>query len=179
MGPLCHTDVSYGPEDSSPAGQKPCYRIGPTPRLPGMCHSREVSYDTVVWLPNALVMTVLLGLFAWWRWRRKGLVSGLRWTGVAMLPLALYAMGLFKLGWQIGLAFSHFVTGFVWRPSVWIGLIMTVVALALILLPGKRERTGQGAPSGDKRQLTASKKKAPADNDMAEIEDILKRHGIG
>src|SRR5581483_4857604 len=71
-----------------------------------VCHARTVSKDTVVWLPNALILTALLGLLAWWRWRRKGPVSGLRWTGVAILPLALYAIGLFKLAWTVGLAFS-------------------------------------------------------------------------
>jgi hypothetical protein len=144
-----------------------------------------VSKDTVVWLPNALILTALLAAFAWWRWRSKGPVSGLRWTGVAMLPLALYAVGLFKLAWTVGLAFSRFVTGFVWRPSVWLGLVLVAIALALIVLPPKLDRrTGSSGPSKQdgsdrRRALGSSPKAAPADDEMAEIEDILKRHGLG
>lgn len=138
-----------------------------------------MSYSTVVWLPNALVMTAVLGLFAWWRWRRKGAVAGLRWTGVAMLPLALYGVGLFRLVWSVGLAFSRFLTGFVWRPSVWFGLLLAVVAVALIVLPGKVAGGSAGATRSEPQQVASSRRKPAADNDMAEIEDILKRHGIG
>jgi hypothetical protein len=139
-----------------------------------------VNYDTVVWLPNALVMTAVLGAFAWWRWRRAGAVSGLRWTGVAMLPLALYAVGVFKLAWSVGLAFSRFVSGFVWRPSVWLGLILVAVAVALIILPSKLDPSGSGrsgTPTG--RSAATKRKSTGGDDDMTEVEDILKKHGLG
>jgi hypothetical protein len=144
-----------------------------------VCHSGLVSYDTVVWLPNALVLTVVFGAFAWWRWRRKGTVAGLRWTGVAMLPLALYGIGLFRLVWSVGLALSRFLSGFVWRPSVWIGLILTAIAVALIVLPSKVSRSAGESRSEPKQVTSARKKTAGGDGDMADIEDILKRHGIG
>jgi drug/metabolite transporter superfamily protein YnfA len=136
-----------------------------------------VSYNEVVWLPNALIMTALLGAFAVWRWRRKGPLIGLRWVGVAILPLALYAIGLFQLAWRIGLAVSHFLTGFVFRPSVWFGLLLAIVALVLIVLPSKvsgRVGAAESTPKG----LPATKKRA-GDDDMTEIEDILKKHGLG
>ena len=54
-----------------------------------------------------------------------------------MLPLALYAIGLFRLVWTVGLAGSRFVTGFVFRPSVWLGLFLALIAVVLIVLPSK------------------------------------------
>jgi hypothetical protein len=146
-----------------------------------MCHARGVSYDTVVWLPNALIMTGVLGAFAGWRWRRKGVLSGLRWTGVAMLPLALYGIGAFRLAWSVGLALSRFVTGFVWRPSVWLGLLFGAVAVMLIMVPPKLDkRLGGSKSESTPKRVTGSKgKAAPVDNDMADIEDILKKHGLG
>ncbi len=54
-----------------------------------VCQARRVSYNDVVWLPNAMVMTALLAAVAVWRWRSKGPLIGMRWVGVAMLPLAL------------------------------------------------------------------------------------------
>jgi hypothetical protein len=137
-----------------------------------------VSYNDVVWLPNALIMTALLAAFAVWRWRSKGPLIGLRWVGVAMLPLALYAIGLFQLAWRIGLAISHFLTGFVFRPSVWVGLLLAVVALVLIVLPSKVGGRLGTDESKSAKSLPPSKKRG-GDDDMTEIEDILKKHGLG
>jgi hypothetical protein len=144
-----------------------------------------VSYSDVVWLPNALVMTALLAAVAVWRWRSRGPLIGLRWVGVSMLPLALYAIGLFRLLWTVGLAVSHFVTGFVFRPSVWVGLVLAMVAVVLIMLPAKVSRRLGAAESSGAQAALRSKKPAPTsrrstgDDDMSEIEEILKKHGLG
>lgn len=148
-----------------------------------------MSYNDVVWLPNALVMTAILGLIAYWRWRHAGTVSGLRWTGVAILPLSLYAIGAFRLVWSVGLSVSHFVSGFVFSPTVWFGLLLAVVAILLIVVPGRVDRrlaggeqAGSASAGSSSRQSKKALKgsKAPAqDPDVAEIEDILRKHGIG
>ncbi len=147
-----------------------------------MCHARGVSYNTVVWLPNALILTALLGALAVWRWRHKGAVSGLRWTGVAMLPLALYGIGLFRLTWTVGLAVSRFATGFVFRPSVWLGLILAVIAVTLIVVPGKLDRKLGDGPAKPTKQVRGGKARSSAlsaeDDDMADIQEILKKHGL-
>jgi hypothetical protein len=144
-----------------------------------------VSYNDVVWLPNALVMTAILAAVAVWRWRSKGPLIGLRWVGVAMLPLALYAIGLFQLAWRVGLAVSRFVTGFAFRPSVWFGLLMALIAVGLILLPGRlgdrlggtgKSPTRSGSTTGASRSRSGA---GAGDEDMSEIEDILKKHGLG
>ncbi len=140
-----------------------------------------MSYSDVVWLPNALVMTAVLAAVAVWRWRSRGLLIGLRWVGVAMLPLALYAIGLFRLVWSVSLAVSRFVTGFAFRPSVWVGLLLAVVAVVLIVLPAKVNRrlgSGPGSSPAAPKALRA-KQRSGGDDDMTEIEDILKKHGLG
>jgi hypothetical protein len=140
-----------------------------------------VSYNDVVWLPNALIMTALLAAVALWRWRSRGPLIGLRWVGVALLPLALYAVGLFRLLWTVGLAISRFVTGFVFRPSVWLGVILAIVALVLIVLPSKVGGRPAVADRKAPRSLSPPPKKRSAgtDDDMSEIQDILKKHGLG
>lgn len=153
-----------------------------------------MSYDTVVWLPNALVLTAMLGAFAVWRWRRKGVLVGLRWVGVAMLPLALYGIGLFRLVWSVGLAFSRFVSGFALSPSFWFGLVLLIMAVVLIVLPPRLDKgldKASGKASGKAIGPTSTQKPAKAkgisskrsssvakDDDMADVEDILRRHGI-
>ncbi|MGI8577706.1 MAG: hypothetical protein ACR2KG_07265 [Nocardioidaceae bacterium] len=143
------------------------------------------SYDTVVWLPNALVLTGLLAAFTTWRWRRAGVVSGLRWAGVTLVPLSLYFTGLLRLIWSIFFAVSRWVTGFVFHPTVWLGVILAVIALLLMTAPGRLRRVF-GADHAAAPPRVASRRKsakakpdsATGDDDMAEIEEILKRRGI-
>lgn len=132
-----------------------------------------MSYNTVVWLPNALILTALLAAVALWRWRRCGAIVGLRWTGVALLPLALYAVGVYRLLWSVGLAFSRFLTGFAFRPSVWLGVALLVVAAVLIVAPGRL-----GGSRAAKPKARSSARIAAGDDDLSEIDDILKKHGL-
>ncbi len=136
-----------------------------------MCQAWTMSYDTVVWLPNALILTALLAAFAVWRWRSKGALVGMRWAGVALLPLALYAIGVYRLLWSVGLAFSRFFTGFVFRPTVWVGLALLLVAAVLIVAPSRL----RGRRTSDSARPT---RRAAAEDDMTEIDDILKKHGL-
>lgn len=136
-----------------------------------MCQAWTMSYDNVVWLPNALILTALLAAFAVWRWRSKGALVGMRWAGVALLPLALYAIGVYRLLWSVGLAFSRFFTGFVFRPTVWVGLALLLVAAVLIVAPSRL----RGRRTSDSARPT---RPAAAEDDMTEIDDILKKHGL-
>lgn len=138
------------------------------------------SYDTIVWLPNALVLTAILLVATWFVWRSRGLRAGVRMFGVSMLPLALYFIGLWRLLWSLVLQFSTFFTGFVFRPSVWLGTLMLLVALALIVLPGRLSR-GLGAapkPAAKKSIAGQSSGRQPVGDELEDIEAILKRHGI-
>ena len=82
--------------------------------------------------------------------------------------------------WTVSLAVSRFATGFVFRPSVWFGLVFALVAVALIVLPRKVERRLGGATTPAPKQITRSKaRSSAADDDMREIEEILKKHGLG
>lgn len=150
-----------------------------------MCHAGVVDYNTVVWLPNALVLTALLGAIAVWRWRAKGALVGVRWVGVALLPLALYGLGLFRLVWSVSLAVSRFGSGFAFRPSVWFGLILGVIAVAMIVVPPRLDRRLGGSSNPPAKAVSGrktparGKQSAGVDDEMSEIQDILKKHGLG
>ena len=143
-----------------------------------------MSYNAVVWLPNALILTALLAAFAWWRWRSRGALVGVRWVGVALLPLATYAIGAYRLVWSVGLAFSRFVSGFVFRPSVWLGMALLAIAAVLIAVPSRLS----GRLSADPSAASASRPGPPRrvsgrsapqdDDDMSDIDEILKKHGL-
>lgn len=161
-----------------------------------------MTYSQIAWLPLAGGLT-LLGLIAsWFAWRRRGVSAGLRWAAWSLLPLALYLIGAIELLWRFGTAIGNFASSFVFSPRVWSGMIVAGVALVLFVVSGRLRRR-RGKRSGTQAQtgelattaggraavdgggkpaatLPAGKRKPAAapDDDMSEIEAILRRRGI-
>lgn len=173
----------------------PRYSCGSLGSGRAVCHARHVvqalAYDTVVWLPNALILTGLLLIATFFLWRSRGARVGLRMFGVSLLPLGLYFVGLWGLLWRVGLAVSRFISGFVLHPTVWVGLIMIAVSVLLLIVPGRIRRlarsTGTAEPTitgrTQTREVTQKRRSAqpPQDDDeddLGDVADILKRHGI-
>lgn len=153
-----------------------------------------MNYSDIAWLPLTGGLT-LLGLIAsWFAWRRRGVAAGLRGAAWSLLPLAAYLVGVISLLWKFGTAIGSFATSFVFSPKVWSGLIVVVVAFVLFVVSGKvrsvrsRKQTDSGGPATVTRPSSApagvtdgkskSKAVAPADDEFAEIEQILRRRNI-
>lgn len=125
-------------------------------------------------------------------WRRLGARRGLRWLAVAIVPAGLAMSGLAVMLGRIGLAVGRFFTGFVFSPFVWAGLALLGGAVALEFAARAMTARGMGgAPAGgtpEKRpaqpgQIEPSRtvpasKRPPVDDDMADIEELLRRRGI-
>ncbi len=163
--------------------------------------------DTVL-LPLCVGLTLLgviaTGL-AWRRGRRGRVVQG---VGLALAPLALYFSGLLRLLWNGAVAVGEWAGTVVGSPSVWVGLGLLVLCVVLWVVGGvvvrrtpkaaKGSRRGQAAATGSERSAlpatsnsngrataapapkkgSAAKGKPPVDDDMAEIEALLKSRGI-
>jgi hypothetical protein len=147
--------------------------------------------------PLCIALTVAgLGI-SWLRWRRKGSQSGLRAVGWSLLPLAAYLVGAVPLLGRIGQAVVQFAEGFAFSARAWAGLALFGVAVLLFVTTGgmpmlrrgksrgKAKKTGTGATSatgspqlpavaGKGRRATAT----PADDDLSDVEEILRRRGI-
>jgi hypothetical protein len=160
-----------------------------------------MTYSQIAWLPLAGGLT-LLGLIAsWFAWRRRGAAAGLRGVAWSLLPLALYLIGAIQLLWRFGTAIGSFAASFVFSPKVWSGMIVAAVALVLFAVSGisrrgrGRQRAGgepraraldipdrrpAGANGGKPGAITPGKPRtaAPLDDDMKDIEAILRRRGI-
>jgi hypothetical protein len=118
-----------------------------------------------------------------------------------LLPLALYLIGAIQLLWRFGTAIGSFAASFVFSPKVWSGMIVAGVALVLFVVSGisrrgrgRRREGGEpraagldipgqrpAAPNGGKPgALSGGKSRTPAplDDDMKDIEAILRRRGI-
>lgn len=142
------------------------------------------SIDTITWQALTLVLTIAGLVSTGLIWKARGPVSGLRMLAVALLPAAAYLTGTLRLIWEIGDAFVTWATRLAFSPTVWIGVVLAGISVALFLTAGMLRRRGLGAsrPRREKA-LPADTSRAPAkapqqDDDMADIEAILKRHGI-
>jgi len=142
------------------------------------------------------VLTVLLtgmGLAASWvLWRKRGAASGLRGVALSLLPVAALLTGTWRLVWEIGDAIGSWAVGFVFSPVVWLGVAVAGVSAVMFVVGSamrtrgtradkpaveSKKRGAQGNPaltSGADRPVA----KTAIDDDLAEIEAILKKRGI-
>jgi hypothetical protein len=108
---------------------------------------------------------------------------------VAWLTHALGALG------RMVSALVQFASGFVFSPQTWVGVILAGVAALLFLTSGGipllrwrrrrrgevRGRSGHGGGSADTSVRAARERpavQAPADDDLSDIKEILRRRGI-
>jgi hypothetical protein len=157
-------------------------------------------FDEVAWFPLCAGLTGIGLVASWLAWRRRGVAAGLRGAAWSLLPLAAYLTGAVEMLWRIGTAVADWVAGFVFSPRVWSGVIVVGLAVLLYLVSGalrrrspSRERVAsraeavQGPPSkqpvapADRRAMEPARKQPAAtpDDDFTEVEEILRRRGIG
>lgn len=141
--------------------------------------------NDVSWGALAFSLTVLGGIYTWWALRRRGVVAAVRGAGLTLLPVAAWLTGLLNVFGSVGDAVGTWVTGLVFNPRTWIGVLVFFVAV--VLIGGANlvsRRTSPAAPASRKeRRAALGKGKAPksqpvVDDEMAEIEAMLKRRGI-
>jgi hypothetical protein len=148
-------------------------------------------------------LTVAGLIAAWGRWRRKSPRAGVRMLAWAVLPMAFYLTGLADLAERIGSAFVKFGAAFAFSPKTWAGVILAGLALLLLVVsgglpkvPGRRGSKGskavkddgaapeaaRGKSAGPQALTTGTgrtrKKAAEDDDDMSDVEAILRRRGI-
>lgn len=153
----------------------------------------------------ALALLGLVATVALWRSGRTArgrVLQGLAWT---LVPVALYLTGLLRMVWDAVVAVAQWASRVVFSPTVWTGFSLLAVAAVLFVVggflvrrshlradPDARKVTrggerrtpaastttpavtgGQGRPAA--RQTPAAD---PVDDDLAEIEALLKKRGI-
>lgn len=151
--------------------------------------------DDVVWQALTVVLTLLGLAGSVLLWRRRGAASGLRMLGIALLPAVAYLTGTLRLIWEITDSVVSWAVRFAFSPFVWAGLVLAGVSAVLIAVSAGMRRRAAGtsprasatAPSRASRALPDEPSRKPArprsgpgetDEDLADIEAILKRHGI-
>jgi hypothetical protein len=149
-----------------------------------------MSYDSAAWGALAFALSVLLGVVTFFRWRSQGLVVALRWAGWTILPVAAWLTGVLELVFEVGQSVGDWAVDLVFKPSVWLGIVLAGVAGVLFgasaLLRGRGLGRGGGevapgsveAPRPKKLPRRGRADAAIGDDDLGDIEAILRRHGI-
>ena len=139
------------------------------------------------WGALALSLSVLGGIYTWWALRHRGMVAAVRGAGLTLLPIAAWLTGLLQVFGDITDSLSNWLAHLVFNPSTWLGMLIGFVAI--VLIGGARAVTRRGQPDKpDKavaRRTSSPKAVAPTqandpliDDEMAEIQAILKKRGI-
>jgi hypothetical protein len=141
---------------------------------------------------------------SWFTLRRRGPRAAARVLAWALLPIALYLVGILQVLWRFGVAIGDFFSGLAFSPKVYAGLIIAGISVLLFFVTGGLRRRSMKKPEGEKKKQdtdagpgqlmptsTATtartqpvpapakrKKSAAPDEDFDEVADILKRHGI-
>ncbi|MBB4932066.1 hypothetical protein F4561_002886 [Lipingzhangella halophila] len=147
-------------------------------------------------------LTVVGLVISWFVWRRRGAASGLRGVAWSLLPLAAGLVGLMTTIWRVGYILVtdtlSFFVGLALNPVVWAGVIVAGLAVVLWVVSGvmrargigtnQRPRAAEATAGGDSSAAVTSGKQQPAsssqtkseggDDDMGDIEDLLRKHGI-
>jgi heme exporter protein D len=144
--------------------------------------------DAVTWQALGLALTVVGLLASVVVWRRRGATSGLRAVAWSLLPLAAGLTGVLRLFWQIGVDIAAWAVRVVLSPIVWLGVVVAGVSLVLFVVTGVLRAKGVGRrsrrePAARKPEVTstgapAATSPADEDDDLADVQAILKRHGI-
>lgn len=151
-----------------------------------MCHPERV--DDVTWAALALTLTLLGGIWTWIAYQRRGLPAALKGAGLTLLPLAAYLTKTLQMLTEIGDAVVDWATSLVFSPVVWLGVVLAGVAVVLFGVGRALEQRRGPEPTSRAESPTQSEKSLPAarqkrgapaiDDDLAEIEALLRKRGI-
>jgi len=141
-----------------------------------------------------LVLTFLI-------WRKQGAGRGMRAAAWSLLPLAAYLTGAVGLLGRLVNAVVIFAGNFVFSPKAWAGIIVVGISVLLFLSSGglpllnwrksrarrKAARAGQQAgpvPGSGRGEVAATRQQAAPvprggdEDDMSDVQEILRRRGI-
>jgi len=150
--------------------------------------------DEATWAALAATLTLLGLVWTWISYRRRGVTGGMRALGFTMLPVAAWLTGTLEMFTEIAGSVTDWATGLVFSPITWTGIGLGGFGIVLIVISGylrDRQLARGQEPSTPKKVTKPGKRQLPeaastrdpgsgpvVDDDLADIEAILKRRGI-
>jgi len=155
-----------------------------------------LSFATSSWAGPVFILITLAGLaLSVIAWRKKGARSGIRGVAWSLLPIAAWLTHALRLIGHLVSSVVQFAGGFVFSPTAWLGVILVGASAVLFLVSGgipfvgwrkhrKAEKANRDRHPGGKTPAAVTKSGGKAavpasqDDDLSDVRDILKRHGI-
>ena len=103
-----------------------------------------VTVDSTTWAALALVLTILGAAYSWFAYRRRGPAVGLRGLAWTLVPVAAWLTGTLKLAANILNDVIDWAARLVFSPTVWLGIIVAGIAVALWVVSGLLQARGVG-----------------------------------
>lgn len=154
---------------------------------------RMPAVDTVL-LPLCVGLALLGVIATGIAWRRGNKGRVIQGIGLALAPIALYFSGLLRLLWDAIVAFGTWASKIILSPAVWFGLSLLGLCVVLWVVGGllarrstsakskevSAESSGSGLPAkkSGKTSGKTGQSEPPIDEELAEIEALLKSRGI-
>lgn len=138
----------------------------------------------MTWYVFGLMLTGIGLILSYRTYQKNGLAAGTRGAAWSLLPLAAALTGTLELAGDLTDDVGRWAVNLVFSPVVWLGVSLAGVSLVLFVVSGwmgarKAHRPEPGKEPGKELPMTADRKPAaPVDNDMDDIEAILRKHGI-
>jgi hypothetical protein len=146
--------------------------------------------DTVL-LPLCVGLSLLGVIATGVAWRRGNKGRVIQGIGLALAPIALYFSGLLRLLWNAAVALGTWASKIIFSPAVWFGLSLLGLCIVLWVVGGFIGRRSAAAKSKEvsaestagalpakKGATKPARSQPPIDEEMAEIEALLKSRGI-
>lgn len=145
--------------------------------------------DEATWAAFAATLTLLGLVWTALAWRRRGATAAARALGFTLLPIAAWLTGTLEMFTEIAGSITDWATSLVFNPITWAGIGVGGLGVALIVVAGiVRERQlarakelGGPAP-GRRLEEAPSTRERPGgpvlDDDLADIEEMLRKRGI-
>lgn len=149
--------------------------------------------EGTTWAALTAALTVAGAIWTWIAFRRRGAANGLRALGFTLLPAAAWLTGTLEVVAEIAGSITDWATGLVFDIFTWAGVALAGLAVVLWVVSGfiRDRQLARGRAAGSARQdATAASPKSlpktrssgagrsPIDDEMADIEALLKKRGI-
>lgn len=151
--------------------------------------------DEATWAALAATLTLLGLAWTYVSYRRRGAVAAMRALGFTTLPVAAWLTGTLEMFTEIAGSVTDWATSLVFNPVTWTGIGMGGFGVALIIVSGiiRDRQLARGLGTTDAagtsaRPLPESPTRGratparpagdPVDDDLADIEALLRKRGI-
>jgi hypothetical protein len=157
--------------------------------------------EGTTWAALTAALTVAGAIWTWIAFRRRGAANGLRAMGFTLLPAAAWLTGTLEVVVEVAGSVTDWATSLVFNVLTWTGVGLAGLAVVLFVVSGfirdrqlargqaagrasKTSRSGKatgasspGLPEASSTRSTASGG-SPVDDDLADIEALLRKRGI-